>query len=63
MIQNVFTSAKALSLAALVVLGFTIGRNGDGAGSELRRQLEPTSGKTRAGIRCIRCRWVSAGRW
>src|SRR3954469_947584 len=28
MIQNVFTSAKALSLAALVVLGFTIGRNG-----------------------------------
>ncbi len=27
MIQNVFTSAKALSLAALVVLGFTIGRN------------------------------------
>jgi APA family basic amino acid/polyamine antiporter len=27
MIQNVFTSAKALSLAGLVVLGFTIGRN------------------------------------
>jgi APA family basic amino acid/polyamine antiporter len=27
LIQNVFTSAKALSLAALVVLAFTIGRN------------------------------------
>ncbi|WP_263359602.1 APC family permease [Acidicapsa ligni] len=27
MIQNVFTSAKGLSLAALVVLGFTVGRN------------------------------------
>jgi len=27
MIQNVFTSAKALSLAALIVLAFTIGRN------------------------------------
>ena len=27
MIQNIFTSAKALSLAALVVLGFTIGRS------------------------------------
>jgi APA family basic amino acid/polyamine antiporter len=27
MIQNVFTSAKALSLAALVLLAFTIGRN------------------------------------
>ena len=27
MIQNVFTSAKALSLAALVVLGITVGRN------------------------------------
>ena len=27
LIQNVFTSAKALSLAALVVLGFTVGRN------------------------------------
>jgi len=27
MIQNVFTSAKALSLAALVVLTFTVGRN------------------------------------
>jgi APA family basic amino acid/polyamine antiporter len=27
LIQNIFTSAKALSLAALVVLGFTVGRN------------------------------------
>jgi APA family basic amino acid/polyamine antiporter len=27
MIQNVFTSAKGLSLTALVVLGFTVGRN------------------------------------
>jgi APA family basic amino acid/polyamine antiporter len=27
LIQNVFTTAKALSLAALIVLGFTIGRN------------------------------------
>jgi APA family basic amino acid/polyamine antiporter len=27
MIQNVFTSAKALSLAALVILGLTVGRN------------------------------------
>ena len=27
MIQNVFTSAKGLSLAALVLLGFTVGRN------------------------------------
>ncbi len=27
LIQNVFTSAKALSLAALVVLGFTVGRS------------------------------------
>ncbi len=27
MIQNIFTSAKALSLAALVVVGFTIGRS------------------------------------
>ncbi len=27
LIQNVFTSAKALSLAALVVLAFTVGRN------------------------------------
>jgi APA family basic amino acid/polyamine antiporter len=27
MIQNVFTSAKGLSLAALIVLGFTVGRN------------------------------------
>jgi basic amino acid/polyamine antiporter, APA family len=27
MIQNVFTSAKALSLAALVILAFTVGRN------------------------------------
>ena len=28
MIQNVFTSAKALALAGLVVLAFTVGRNG-----------------------------------
>ena len=28
-IQNIFTSAKALSLAALVVLGFTIGRSAE----------------------------------
>jgi APA family basic amino acid/polyamine antiporter len=28
LLQNVFTVAKALSLAALVLLGFTIGRNG-----------------------------------
>jgi len=28
LIQNVFTTAKGLSLAALIVLGFTIGRNG-----------------------------------
>ena len=28
LIQNVFTSAKALSLAALVLLAFTVGRNG-----------------------------------
>ncbi len=27
MIQNVFTSAKGLSLAALILLGFTVGRN------------------------------------
>ncbi len=27
MVQNIFTVAKALSLAALVVLGFTVGRN------------------------------------
>jgi APA family basic amino acid/polyamine antiporter len=27
LIQNVFTSAKALSLAALILLGFTVGRN------------------------------------
>jgi len=27
MIQNVFTSAKALSLAALILLAFTVGRN------------------------------------
>jgi APA family basic amino acid/polyamine antiporter len=28
LVQNVFTVAKALSLAALVLLGFTVGRNG-----------------------------------
>ncbi len=28
LIQNVFTTAKGLSLAALILLGFTIGRNG-----------------------------------
>ena len=27
LVQNVFTSAKALSLAALILLGFTVGRN------------------------------------
>jgi basic amino acid/polyamine antiporter, APA family len=27
LIQNVFTSAKALSLAALILLAFTVGRN------------------------------------
>ena len=37
MIQNVFTSAKALSLAALVVLAFTVGRNA----TRLERQLRP----------------------
>ncbi len=40
LIQNVFTSAKALSLAGLVVLGFTVGRNAT-AWRRIWRGLEP----------------------
>ena len=40
MIQNVFTSAKALSLAGLVLLTLTIGRNATADGCEFRHEQE-----------------------
>jgi APA family basic amino acid/polyamine antiporter len=53
LVQNVFTVAKAVSLAALVLLGFTIGRNG--------AAIAASSGATRAGRCCIPCRWARRG--
>ena len=63
MIQNIFTSAKALSLAALVLLAFTIGRNATAWSANFGTELEPSSGEMRAGVRCTRCRWASAAPW
>jgi len=56
-IQNIFTSAKAISLAALILLAFTVGRTAEawnanfGAGSV-------SSGRMPGGVRCTRCRWA-----
>ena len=61
-IQNIFTTAKALSLAALILLAFTVGRNADGVAANFGAGWS-SSGRMPDGVRCIRSRWAWAGRW
>jgi basic amino acid/polyamine antiporter, APA family len=46
LVQNVFTVAKALSLAGSILLGFTVGRNAR-HGGQLRQRLEPVLAQRR----------------
>ena len=62
LIQNVFTSAKALSLAALIMLAFAVGRNATAWNANFGAGWA-SSGRMRAGARCTRCRWAWAGPW
>ena len=50
LVQNVFTVAKALSLAGLILLGFTVGRNSAGHRGQLRQPLEPVLAERRLGF-------------
>ena len=59
MIQNVFTSAKAFALAALILLAFTVGVN---ATAWQANFAMASSGAMPAGTRCTLCRWVWADR-
>ena len=59
LIQNVFTSAKAISLAALILLAFTIGRTAEAWQANFG-PAGASSGRTPAGARCTRCRSASA---
>ncbi len=61
LIQNVFTSAKALSLAGLVLLAFTIGRNATAWSANFGLDSR-SSGAMPAGRHSIPSRWESAGR-
>ncbi len=49
LVQNVFTVAKALSLAALVLLGFTVGLNSARHCRQLRQPLERVLAQRRVG--------------
>ena len=50
LIQNIFTSAKAFALAALILLAFTVGRKQRGLASQLRRRLRPVLEECRLGF-------------
>ena len=61
LVQNIFTVAKALSLAGLIVLGFSVGRNSAAIAANFGSHWSEFW-RNAAGARCIRCRLARKGR-